>query len=370
MNLHPAWHIPYPELVQRLHEEVEKGNIVCQEREDGLALYCYSRQCVYEHNWNETTQVARGLILDRKNRRIAATPFPKFFNYGERSNEIPQGPFQTFDKLDGSLIIAFHHDGQWNTATKGSFYSEQAQWAREKLKDYEYWLSTEYTYLFEAVYQSNRIVVRYDYEDLVFLGAYSNRNGTEVPYADFYDTPMPIATQHSFDSVHHVASKASMLSAQEEGYVLRFDNGERLKVKGNEYRRIHALVSNLKPLTIWEAMRDSCDLEAMKKELPEEFWSDFDQIVKLLENKIAVIMYEVAKGRAATDGLTDKEVGLSLASFKEPYRKFLFPARRGGLLSLLEGKTRRALFEEIRPKANRLDGYVPSYAVSKVQDDA
>lgn len=82
------------------------------------------------------------------------------------------------------------------------------------------------------------------------------------------------------------------------------------------------------------------------------------------------VRYSALRMRAATDGLTDKEVGLSLASFKEPYRKFLFPARRGGLLSLLEGKTRRALFEEIRPKANRLDGYVPSYAVSKVQDDA
>jgi RNA ligase len=98
--------------------------------EEGLALWCYQSRCVFNDGWNEFTTLARGLILDAGTGRIVATPFPKFFNYGERGEEFPALPFETFEKLDGSLIILFHHRGRWLTATKGSFNSPQARWAQ------------------------------------------------------------------------------------------------------------------------------------------------------------------------------------------------------------------------------------------------
>ena len=79
------------------------------------------------------TLAARGLILDHAARRIVATPFPKFFNAGERDGTIPDLPFETTEKLDGSLIIIFHHRGRWRTATTGAFDSDQAVWAQARL---------------------------------------------------------------------------------------------------------------------------------------------------------------------------------------------------------------------------------------------
>ena len=61
--------------------------------------------------------LARGVILDPEAKRVVASPFPKFFNVGEKADSIPNLPFETFEKLDGSLIILFYHKGEWRTSS-------------------------------------------------------------------------------------------------------------------------------------------------------------------------------------------------------------------------------------------------------------
>ena len=114
----------------------------------GLSLWIYSSSCVYDDLWDEFSLMARGLILHEGRREVVATPFPKFFNAGERQGTttdgtttsgtttnatVPDGPFEAFEKLDGSLVILFRFDGRWRTATKGAFASEQARWALTRL---------------------------------------------------------------------------------------------------------------------------------------------------------------------------------------------------------------------------------------------
>jgi RNA ligase len=98
----------------------------------GLQLFIYTPRCVYDDGWDEFSVMARGLVLDEASGKVVATPFPKFFNVGERRGDVPDLPFEAFEKLDGSLIIAFHHAGSWRAATKGAFDSEQAVWAQTR----------------------------------------------------------------------------------------------------------------------------------------------------------------------------------------------------------------------------------------------
>ncbi|MBO1019965.1 hypothetical protein IPV08_08305 [Methylobacterium sp. SD274] len=88
---------------------------------------------MYDHGWDRYSLLARGLIIDPAAGVVVATPFPKFFNIGERHATVPDLPFEAFEKLDGSLIIAFHHSGKWRTATKGALNSSQAVWAQTRL---------------------------------------------------------------------------------------------------------------------------------------------------------------------------------------------------------------------------------------------
>lgn len=339
---------------------------------EGLSLFCYTRDAVFEKKWDPITLISRGLIVDPREQRVIATPFSKFFNVGETGDTIPDLAFETYEKVDGSLIILYWHDGCWKTATKGSFSSDQAWWAARHIAAYDLrHLNKGTTYLAEAVYPENRIVVHYEETGLVLLAAY-DAAGYEVPFDEIKRVGdrlgWRVAQRHAYTSISDLVAKAKTLPPSEEGFVLRFENGLRLKIKGDEYKRIHALISRCTPLAMWEAMMAGDDLMAVRRDLPEEFWGDFDAITGILDAQVGSLVQRACETAAAVDGLSDKEVGLRLSSFPEDIRRFIFPLRKFG--SLLEGRTREALFRSIRPTGNKLEGYTPSYAMNRVTEEA
>ena len=108
--IHPARQLAFAELAEQMAGACAAGLVFPVEGDAGLRLYCYTRHCVYERAWSPVTVMARGLILDHRRAQVVATPFPKFFNVGESGGAIPDRPFEAFEKVDGSLIVIFHHE--------------------------------------------------------------------------------------------------------------------------------------------------------------------------------------------------------------------------------------------------------------------
>jgi RNA ligase len=372
-NFHPARKIAFRDLVDALRSAREARLVSEQASPDGLRIYCYTQSCVFDGEWNDATLIARGLVLDVKNEAVAATPFPKFFNALERGETIPDLPFETFEKVDGSLIIIFWHAGEWKTTTKGTFGTTQAKWAAARLKDCDLSsLQRGTTYLAEAVYAENRIVVRYAEDAMVLLAAY-DESGAELSYASLCETAdrlgWRMAKRHGYDSVSQLLHEAKDLPADEEGFVVRFNDGLRLKIKGAEYRRIHALISRMTPLAMWEIMQAGDDLTKVRRDIPEELWTDFDAICALLTEQLDTFVEAATREAAAVAHLSDKEVGLRLNQFPADIRSLIFPFRKQGG-DLLSGRSRQLVFRTIRPTANELPGYVPSYAINRVLDES
>lgn len=369
---HPARVMPFTDLLAGL-ERARSAKTVYR-RDDpatGRTLYCYTARAAYENAWDEFTRMARGLVLDLANQHVVATPFPKFFNVGEHGVSIPDLPFEAFEKLDGSLIIIHHHDRSWRAATKGAFDSAQAEWAERLLARQDTSsLVPGVTYLAEAIGPENRIVVHYPEAALVLLAAY-REDGTELGYAELIEAGAALgwrtAERRTFASFADLLTSARALPATDEGLVLRFADGMRLKVKGDEYRRIHALISRCTPLAMWEAMAAGSDMEAIRRDLPEEFWEDFDSITTSLSGQLRAFEDRIAATVADVAHLSDKELGLSLATLPEDTRPFVFTWRKGG--GRLDGKARQLLFRAVRPTGNELAGYVPSYAMGRVLDE-
>lgn len=369
---HPARKLTFDELWAGLKAAKAAGDVNENIGSDGLSLFCYSKSCVYERHWDEITQLARGIILDPAEKRVVATPFLKFFNVGERADSIPDLPFEVFEKMDGSLIILFHHKGEWRCATKGSLGSDQAKWAAKWVSKFD--LSAfepGTTYLAEAIYPENRIVVRYEKTGLTLLGAY-REDGSELIYNDLAMLALKlgwdIAKRFAFNAMSELIATAKALPGSEEGFVLRFEGGERLKLKGDEYCRIHRLVSRITPLAMWAAMAAGDDLEALRRELPEEFWADFDAIIAALRDRLDRLLDAVRVAAEAVADLSDKEVGLRLATTLEPARRFVFPYRKNGG-DLLTGRTRETIFREIRPTGNVLPGYEASSTMNRLLEE-
>jgi RNA ligase len=149
------------------------------------------------------------------------------------------------------------------------------------LQKYDYQkLHKDYTYLFEIIYDENRIVVKYPYEDLVLLGMINTETGYEV---DLYGEGVDVRLKNlinnlgfkvvkKYDGINDYSVLKEMIKDDEEGFVVRFSNGGRMKVKGEEYLRLHKIMTNVSTTAIWEMLSEGKDVLELLKDVPDEFY--------------------------------------------------------------------------------------------------
>lgn len=246
---------------QLVKEMIDKGYIsVRKHPEFDLYIYNYSKLAEFEHKWNDATELCRGIICD-KDMNVIARPFTKFYLYEEivdKSN-IPNLPFEVYEKLDGSLGIMYFHDGKPYIATRGSFESEQAKHATDllytKYKDKLYLLDQSKTYLFEIIYKANNspLVVDYgDTDDIFLIGVIDTETGIE---SDIYDYKHIFKTTTKYEHVKdYLKYRDESDGKNREGFVIKFANGFRMKLKFEEYFKLHSLVSHLTDKVVVDAM--------------------------------------------------------------------------------------------------------------------
>jgi RNA ligase len=302
-----------------LNKYIDEGLIIKQVHPTlPLSIYNYSRECQYDGKWDDITSNCRGLVLDNDG-NVIAKPFPKFKNYEEHKPEdIPNESFEVYEKLDGSCGIIFYYErelsleeryniwfnnnyetgmerffdpnnlpnfddsyyeptpttkGEWYIATRGSFTSEQAIKGKEMLDKLPLdKLDKNNTYLSEILFKQNRIVVDYgDYEGLVLLGAFDTKSGVEIERCELeklegWDVVMKYKTWgEDWETLKREISKDN------EGYVIRFSGGMRMKIKGTEYVRLHKILTNFSTKDIWELLRNNEPLEPFLERVPDEF---------------------------------------------------------------------------------------------------
>jgi len=377
----------YHKLHDGLVREVEAGYVNVQTHPEfpNLKIYKYSQSAVIERRWNEITLIARGLILDTDAKRVLATPFLKFFNYNELVpiSDIMEKDFLATEKMDGSLGILFYYKG-WRVATGGSFASEQAQWANKFLDKYidTNYLNAQTTYLLEIVYPENRIVVPYSDDALYLLSAYNkglelSRSEIEV-IAGLSGFGLP--KTYDFNELDKILHEASVIDHTREGFVIRFKSGVRVKIKGDEYCRIHKLISRVTPIAVWEMLLAGDNMEDAKNDLPEEMERDYENIVSILTSMYNEVVDGVEYAYEQTKHLSNKELGLALADKKSKiledeviakYRDYIFARRKDGYSENLEkvgSMIRKSVFKQFRPKSNFLKGYTPSSAMNRFTD--
>lgn len=237
-----------------------------------LLIHNYSQTTQYERNWTPETLMSRGLITDLEG-RVVARPFGKFFNLDEHVGligPVPEEPFEVYEKMDGSLGIIYHWEGQPAIATRGSFQSDQAIRATEifERKYRHLALNPANTYLVEIIYPENRIVVDYGrLEDLVLLGIMETATGRELPLEDI---GLPVVRR--YDGISDLEALRAIQEDNKEGFVVRFRSGLRVKLKFEEYVRLHRIVTGVSTRSVWEALASGSTLEEFLENVPDEFY--------------------------------------------------------------------------------------------------
>ena len=235
-----------------------------------LRILNYTPRTQFDRYWTTETELCRGLIV-HDDGTIVGRSFRKFFNLGEIPGQaLPDEPFVAYQKLDGCLGISYiDADGLPSLATRGSFTSFQARRGTDVLRrlypDALAWLVAHptITLCFEIILPEYRIVVDYQgREDVVLLAGFDIETGQEIDVRGEPFTAMfPLAQTWPAASVAEALDLIEgPLFDGEEGVVVRFQSGLRLKLKRGEYIQLHRLVTGLTPRRIWEMLKDSSPL--------------------------------------------------------------------------------------------------------------
>jgi RNA ligase len=133
----------------------------------------------------------------------------------------------------------------------------------------------------------------YDFEDLILLGVIHTESGNEVNIHNDYNEDIRLNNM-----INNVGFKVVTLyktwgegfdilkeeiSNDKEGYVIRFKNGFRMKIKGDEYVRLHRILTNISNRDIWEYLKDGKPMDEILDKVPDEF---YDWVKETKENLI------------------------------------------------------------------------------------
>jgi RNA ligase len=243
-----------------------------------LLIWNYAPKVQYERLWDDITLKCRALITNYEG-EVVAKSFDKFFNI-EEVKDLPNEKFQIYEKMDGSLIVFFWLDNELVVSSKGSFTSEHAIEAKKILQKYDLSkFDKSKSYSAELIAPWNRIVCNYGNEEKLVLLAKFDKFGNEYEI-DKYKNEIEIVKRYDIFDLENIKS---LIKDEQEGFVVKFDSGYRVKVKGSEYIRLHKIVTEISEKVIFEYLSEGQNIENLIEKVPDEFYN----WVKSVENKFS-----------------------------------------------------------------------------------
>jgi RNA ligase len=373
---------------RELFAEIEAGYVVRKDHPTlPLSIYTYSRACQYDRHWNQVTTQCRGLVVAHSG-EIVGRPFPKFFNVAEHelgrdyAPPLPQDDqFEIHEKVDGSLGIVFHYAGKWHVASKGSFISEQAQWAQRWLDERNLQeLYPGMTYLVEIVYPENRIVVDNGQEHTLVLLAIMRPDGFETPASRFRMRwqaiggrvarswpSLPLGELVGLAAANQKVDGTRATGTDAEGYVIRFSDGTRAKVKFDEYVRLHKVMTGLTARDVWRALAVQRNPAVPTKRLAialrcseDEIWAlravgrPFDALLDGTPDEFDAWVFAIAASLTRDVDALQAEIDVAYAELRREFAakaNTYRPQVRAGLFLKLDGRDLGAhLWREAQPE--------------------
>lgn len=321
---------------------------------DNLVLFKYTQVCFKKRAWNPTNLSCRGLVCDTTTQIVVGRPFNKFFNLNEPGRpentiealqkKAKDTPWVMSNKFDGSMITFFFHENEWKSATTGSLNSPQAEEALKLLKSTANLsqMGPNLSYICEYIAPWNRVVVDYgDVEKLVLLSVHSNSFalGTLMP-----GTLHKEGERIGLEAATPIAGTLfPYISNNEEGCVILFQDGHRVKFKSDWYLAAHKLRDYSSARTITKAVREGLHRQYLDGLLPERreivgkqmlaVERMHDETVQEINNLWTIITIQLGAHPASTEY---KQIAAHINKFPEGMRAPLFARMRGKVKAELE----------------------------------
>lgn len=304
--------------------------------------YVFANFPPHDSEYFNVLREMRGLIFCSDTGEIISRPFHKFFNLGERPETMMENlswdePHNIFEKHDGSLIHASWFNGQAVYSTRMGPTTDiaisAAQYAGHR---YDKLLQnhSDHTFMFEYCGPKNQIVIPHDKEKFELLAI---RNKFDGSYADpFLDDILKNmfvgygrANEYGFKMDHLLVTDIEDVKSwnDTEGIVISWSNGERVKLKTEEYVSRHKMVFlGNNPKTMLKIILDD-GVDDFKSMYPHH--CDLQTLIDYEQKYINYASSFKAKIKELFDCLSDikhdrKMFALEVMSRHKEYAPFMF----------------------------------------------
>ena len=214
--------------------------------------------------WTLNNLHYRSVILRKCDNKVISRGFPKFFNVFQSPevNIFPDGPFSTYTKKDGSLLIFSYFKDEVLVRTRNSVSIEGMANGHEihilKNKYPKLWaavaLNTNHSILCEWQTKSNVIVIdEVDEPTLTLIGCIENDTGILVKQseldkiAETWGLPRP--EQYTYNTLAECLEDVKMWEGK-EGVVRYSEDGQYMdKIKSEWYLIRHKLATGIKNIS-------------------------------------------------------------------------------------------------------------------------
>lgn len=286
---------------------VECIRYVSTMQEGSFLILKYRPEVNFFDLWNEFYMETRGLVIDIDKMELVSCPYRKFFNLNEKPitqiNVITELINKAYNvtiknKEDGSMISCSRYNGNLVVSTSGALNSSQALWAKAFIeKHYPTLMESlpeHLTFIFEAIYPENHIVVDYGLrEDLILTNIRNKKTGrlleeAEIEhYAMLFNLPTPQKETTGLLELIKAAKNRDLYPAEsKEGWVfiIRTKDEERLfKLKCDDYCEVHKILSF--------AISPKIVFQKIKTDTLDDFLAKIPDNIKPLTTKIANVIF-------------------------------------------------------------------------------
>jgi len=145
---------------------------------------------------------------------------------------------------------------------------------------------------------SNRIVVDYKGQrKLILLTKIHTQKDYEFSYEDlkiYIKSGFDIAKK--YDGINDLWTlKQLRQEKNKEGFVVKFKSGMRVKIKFDEYVRLHRIITQVSNKSIWECLKNDQSLDEILERVPDEFYNWVKQIKRDLNYQYLQIQEDAGK---------------------------------------------------------------------------
>lgn len=385
---------PYIETIDDVMDVINPDLFYIADKGDYKIInYMVNCAAAFPTIFSKTTEL-RGITFDSSGKIIRRT-MQKFFNINEKddtsfANIDLSKPHVVMEKLDGTMIAPFIIDTQviWGTKLGDTDQAKDVLNFVLNKSNYNNFVHTlndcGYTAIFEYTSPNNRIVLDYATEALTLLAIRKIKSGEylsierQQEYAKWFNIPhvTVYSDKLSLDFVEKIQKRT-----HGEGVVVRFHDGVMIKIKCEDYVRLHKIKSefnserNVVNLIISEKIDD------LKALLPKSDVAKISKFEEIISEKIVNITHDVdiLVKAIIQNGMSRKD--FALLEFVPPYLKqIIFKAwENTGDKMLIVSEIRNAILRqcisnkkylESKNSGNILEG-IPNWAgLMFVGDDA